>query len=54
MKHLKRRLFILIAFFSSSYAIAKTPAPQAIDIIRLADDIRSPNIPFRYTVTVLE
>lgn len=54
MKHLKLRLLILITFFSSSWVIAETPAPQAIDIIRLADDIRSPNVPFRYTVTVLE
>ena len=54
MKHLKLRLLILIAFFSSSWVIAETPAPQAIDIIRLADDIRSPNVPFRYTVTILE
>ncbi|MEB8292592.1 outer membrane lipoprotein-sorting protein [Klebsiella michiganensis] len=54
MKHLKRRLLIFIAFFSSSCAIAETAALQARDIIRLADDIRSPNIPFRYTVTVLE
>lgn len=54
MKHLKWRLFIFIAFFSSCYSIAETLALQATDIIRLADDIRSPNVPFRYTVTVLE
>lgn len=53
MKHLKLRLLILITFFFV-WVIAETPAPQAIDIIRLADDIRSPNVPFRYTVTVLE
>lgn len=34
--------------------IARAVDQQALDIIRISDSVRSPNEPFRYTVTVLE
>lgn len=42
---------IPLMFIAPATAIAEV---SALEIIRQADDIRSPNKPFRYTVTVLE
>lgn len=42
---------IPLLFIAPATAIAEV---SALEIIRQADDIRSPNKPFRYTVTVLE
>jgi len=41
-----------LLFSASSWAAPSSPS--ALEIIRQADNIRSPNQPFRYTVTVLE
>lgn len=42
---------IPLLFIAPATAVAEV---SALEIIRQADDIRSPNKPFRYTVTVLE
>jgi len=43
-----------VLLYGSSYTYASTNDEQALNIIRQADQIRSLNKPFRYTVTVLE
>lgn len=45
-------LFFLLS--CATPAPASAADPQALEIIRLSDEVRSPNAPFRYTVTVLE
>ncbi|QIK12806.1 outer membrane lipoprotein-sorting protein [Leclercia sp. 29361] len=48
------QLFVLLACMYSSYALSDAAGINVLDIIRLSDEVRSPNEPFRYTVTVLE
>lgn len=47
-------LSLLSVLLFSTLAWADSAATQALDIIRQSDNVRSPNKPFRYTVTVLE
>ncbi|HBQ7843264.1 TPA: outer membrane lipoprotein-sorting protein [Klebsiella aerogenes] len=47
-------LFIIAIYLHSVPVQATSNSLQALDIIRRADDVRSPNEPFRYNVTVLE
>ncbi|URQ62128.1 outer membrane lipoprotein-sorting protein [Pantoea alhagi] len=48
---MKRAGRALVLFFASAAGAA---SPQALEIIRLADEVRSPNKPFRYRVTIQE
>lgn len=54
MKKCAFRLFIFLMSVNSTCALANEVDQKAVEIIRLADEVRSPNRPFRYTVTVLE
>lgn len=45
---------IIVSFFLIMANASVIASVGALDIIRRADEIRSPNKPFRYTVTVLE
>lgn len=47
-------LFLLPLLLSPVPGWSETSSPQALDIIRLSDAVRSPNRPFRYTVTIQE
>lgn len=44
----------ILALVQTLSAYAENQPLNAQDIIRLADEVRSPNEPFRYTVTILE
>lgn len=48
---MKPARMVLLLFFASAGGMA---SPQALEIIRRADEVRSPNKPFRYTVTIQE
>lgn len=54
MKSTAWYLFIIAIFSYSVPGQATSDSQQALEIIRKADDVRSPNEPFRYNVTVLE
>lgn len=54
MKNLFQPMVIMVLLFSAFFAHVKAADQRALEIIRQADLIRSPNQPFRYTVTVLE
>ena len=54
MKSTAWYLFIIAIFSYSAPGQATSDSQQALEIIRKADDVRSPNEPFRYNVTVLE
>lgn len=54
MKNYAFRLFIIFMLMNSFYALADDVNKKAVEIIQLSDAVRSPNEPFRYTVTVLE
>jgi len=47
-------LFIVIMLAQSVIPVLASDEALALEIIRKADSVRSPNEPFRYTVTVLE
>ncbi|GLR09742.1 outer membrane lipoprotein-sorting protein [Mixta theicola] len=49
---MKRAGIPFVLFCVSGWA--DVAPPQALEIIRLADEVRSPNKPFRYTVTIQE
>lgn len=53
MKQRAWRLAMCMVGFSA-FTVQANSDGQAQEIIRLADAVRSPNAPFRYTVTVLE
>ena len=55
MKNKKWTLSLFLPLLLAS-ALGRSEAspPQALDIIRLSDEVRSPNRPFRYSVTVQE
>lgn len=54
MKSFSCLAIVLSPVLFASVAHAEEANTQALDIIRQSDDVRSPNKPFRYTVTVLE
>ncbi|MCL6746274.1 outer membrane lipoprotein-sorting protein [Kosakonia sp. R1.Fl] len=45
---------VIVSVFFIMINVSAAAAVEALDIIRRADEIRSPNKPFRYTVTVFE
>ncbi|QHM75967.1 hypothetical protein C7M52_01927 [Mixta theicola] len=54
MRRHNLRLALALLLFAPAGWAADGSSPQALEIIRRADEVRSPNRPFRYTVTVLE
>lgn len=47
-------ILISCLYFLSPWASSSPADSTALDIIRRADEIRSPNVPFRYTLTITE
>lgn len=54
MKRIMQCVTLLWLLLCLTSGMASAADSQALDIIRQADRVRSPNAPFRYTVTILE